>query len=818
MLFPELNRPVYLDGGQGTLIQAAGITGFSVPEELTLTEPDFLVGLHRRYVEAGSDIVTACTFGANPLKLAAFGLDTYAVYRSGVECVRRAIREVGRKCLVAADIGPVGQLLQPLGKLPFEEAYEAFKTSAIAAEQAGADLIFIETMTDLYEMKAAVLAVRENTKLPLFASMAFEPDLRTLTGSDPLAIATLLESLRVDALGFNCGGSLEDSGKLAKAFCAATSLPVLAEPNAGLPVVENGRTVFKVGPEEFARQQVANAMAGVRILGGCCGTTPEHIAAMIRAMPKELPPRPVQRPVTRVCSSRRTVEIGNVPGGTGPVVIGERINPTGKKRCQAALRAGDTGFVLNEAETQINAGAHILDVNVGVPGIDEAATMVNTVKLLQQTFDTPLQIDSSEPAVLERALRVVNGKPLVNSVNGKQAVMDAVFPLVARYGGTVVALCLDEDGIPPTAEERVAIGRKIIAEAAKYGIKPHDILVDTLTLTISSQQREAMATLRAISQLKSEYRDAGLKTVLGVSNISFGLPNRGLINSHFFGMALFAGLDAGIINPLSVEMMTAFRVYRAVAAFDENCLEYIQFADTLPKTVAAPGPAGDKPAVAAASGPGETMSPLQSAIIKGFADAATAAVLELLQEGKLPIEIVDGHIIPALDRVGRDFESGRKFLPQLLLSAQTVSKAFEVIKRHLDASGERQESKGTVLMATVEGDIHDIGKNIVSAMLENYGFTVVDLGKNVPAERIVQVAVEQKIRMVGLSALMTTTVVGMERTIKLLREAEARTGLKFEVVVGGAVLTEEFARQIGADRYSKDAMATVAAAKQIYGT
>ena len=799
------------------MIQAAGITGFSVPEELTLTQPEFLVGLHRRYVEAGSDIVTACTFGANPLKLSAFGLDTEAVYQAGVECVRRAIREVGRKCMVAADIGPVGQLLQPLGKLPFESAYEAFKTSAVAAERAGADLIFIETMTDLYEMKAAVLAVRENTKLPLFASMAFEPDLRTLTGSDPLAIATLLESLRVDALGFNCGGSLEDSGKLAQAFCAATSLPVLAEPNAGLPVVENGRTVFKVGPEEFARQQVANALAGVRILGGCCGTTPDHIAAMIRAMPKELPPRPAHRPATRVCSSRRTVEIGNVPGGAGPVVIGERINPTGKKRCQAALRAGDTGFVLNEAETQIEAGAHILDVNVGVPGIDEAATMVNTVKLLQQTFDTPLQIDSSEPAVLERALRVVNGKPLVNSVNGKQSVMDAVFPLVARYGGAVVALCLDEDGIPPTADGRVAIGRKIIAEAAKYGIAPHDILIDTLTLTISSQQREAMATLNAISQLKSEYRDAGLKTVLGVSNISFGLPNRGLINSHFFGMALFAGLDAGIINPLSVEMMTAFRVYRAVAAFDENCLEYIQFADTLPKAVAAPTPGNAKPAASAAAS-GETASPLQAAIVKGFADAATAAVAEQLKAGKQPIEIVDGHIIPALDRVGRDFESGRKFLPQLLLSAQTVSKAFEVIKRHLDASGERQESKGTVLMATVEGDIHDIGKNIVTAMLENYGFTVVDLGKNVPAERIVEVAVEQRIRMIGLSALMTTTVVGMERTIKLLREAEARTGLKFEVVVGGAVLTEEFARQIGADRYSKDAMATVAAAKQIYGT
>ena len=812
------HRPIFLDGGMGTMIQGMGVTGYSVPEELPFSHPEILRTIHSRYLQAGSDIITTNTFGANPLKLAGRGLETEAVYAAAVGCVRDAIRHAGTgNRFVAGDIGPVGQLLEPLGKLGFDEAYEAFKVSAIAAERAGVDLILIETMTDLYELKAAVLAVKENTRLPVFASMAFEADRRTLTGSDPLAIVTVLEGLRVDALGFNCGGSLEDADFLSRAFCGASRLPVLTEPNAGLPVVENGKAVFKVTPEDFAACQLKNALAGVQILGGCCGTTPDHIAAMVRAVPEILPARPERGPVTRVTSSRKTVEIGNVPGGCGPVIIGERINPTGKKRCKAALLAGDISFILGEAESQIQAGADILDVNVGLPGIDEAETMLTVVKTLQQTFDTPLQIDSSEPAVLERALRYVNGKPLVNSVNGKQKVMDAVFPLIRKYGGAVVALCLDENGIPPTAEGRVAVARKIIGEAAGYGIAPEDIFVDTLTLTVSSQQREAKATLDGISRLKAEYGEQGLRTVLGVSNISFGLPRRELVNAYFFGMALYAGLDAGIVNPLSREMMDAFRVYRAVGAFDENCLDYI---DRYTGTVAPTGTGGTgspaAPAPPAKGTPAGGKTPLQEIIIKGFVGSAAEETRKLL-ENATALEIVNDHIVPALDLVGKDYESGKKFLPQLLLSAKTVSRAFEVIKAKLDASGERQTSKGTLIMATVEGDIHDIGKNIVVAMLENYGYTVVDLGKDVKPEVIVERAVKDRIKLIGLSALMTTTVVSMEATIRQLREAEKRTGMKFAVAVGGAVLTEDYARKIGADFYGRDAMATVAIARKVFG-
>ena len=808
------NRPVFLDGGMGTMIQQTGITGFAIPEELTLTHPDLLTGIHRRYLEAGAEIINTCTFGANPLKLGAHALDPGRVYAAAADCVRAAIRQQGGTGRwIAGDIGPLGQLLEPLGKITFDEAYDHFAVCARAAENAGADLLLIETMTDLYELKAAVLAAKENTRLPVFASMAFEPSLKTLTGSDPEVIATVLEGLRVDALGFNCGGSLEDARILTDRFCAATALPVLTEPNAGLPVVENGRTTFKVGPEPFAACQVENARRGVRILGGCCGTTPDHIAEMVRRMPAQLPPRPLPPPRTRAASGRRVVTFGNTPDAPGPIVIGERINPTGKKRCKAALMAGDMGFVLNEAESQLAAGAEILDVNVGLPGIDEKAMMLRVVRTLQQTFDAPLQLDSSEPAVLEHAMRHINGKPLVNSVNGKQPVMDAVFPLIQKYGGTVVALCLDENGIPPTAEGRVAIARRIIREAAKYGITPNDILIDTLTLTISSQQREARATLDAIAQLKREFGPQGLKTVLGVSNISFGLPRRELVNANLFAMALYAGLDAGIINPLSAEMMGAFRAYRAIGAFDRDCLDYI---GTYTGTVAAsaapvqPSPAEATPAKSA------DHTPLQELIIKGYEEAVSAATVEALK-AKSVLEIVDQEIVPALDEVGREYEAGRKFLPQLLLSAKTVSRAFEVLKRVLAESGQVQETKGTLIMATVEGDIHDIGKNIVIAMLENYGYTVIDLGKDVKVETIVETAIEHRVTLIGLSALMTTTVSSMERTIQALREAEKQTGVPFTIAVGGAVLTEEYAKKIGADYYGKDAMATVAIARKVFG-
>ncbi|MBP5320954.1 MAG: homocysteine S-methyltransferase family protein [Kiritimatiellae bacterium] len=808
------NRPLFLDGGMGTMIQQTGVTGFAIPEELTLNRPELIAAIHRQYLEAGSEIITTCTFGANPLKLAPHGLDPERVYASAAACVRTAIRQHGAaNRWIAGDIGPLGQLLEPLGAITFDEAYSHFKACAIAAERAGVDLLLIETMTDLYELKAAVLAAKENTRLPVFASMAFEPSLKTLTGSDPEIIATVLEGLRVDALGFNCGGSLEDARILADRFCAATALPILTEPNAGLPVVEEGRTRFKIGPEPFAACQLENAMRGVRILGGCCGTTPAHIAELVKRMPEHLPARPIPPTRTRVASGRRVVAFGNLPDGPGPVVIGERINPTGKKRCKAALIAGDMGFILNEAESQLAAGAEILDVNVGLPGIDERAVMLRVVQTLQQTFDAPLQLDSSEPAVLEHAMRHINGKPLVNSVNGKQPVMDAVFPLIRKYGGTVVALCLDENGIPPTAEGRVAIAQRIIAEAATYGIAPNDILIDTLTLTISSQQREARATLDAITELKRTFGPQGLKTVLGVSNISFGLPRRELVNANFFAMALYAGLDAGIINPLSPDMMGAFRAYRAIGAFDRDCLDYIS-AYTGTVAASAPTPAAQPQTLPAE---GDTpLTPLQELIVKGYADAVAAATEETLKT-KSVLEIVDREIVPALDAVGREYEAGRKFLPQLLLSAKTVSRAFEVLKRALAESGQVQETKGTLIMATVAGDIHDIGKNIVIAMLENYGYTVIDLGKDVKAETIVETAIARKVSLIGLSALMTTTVSSMEETIRALREAEKRAGMTFKIAVGGAVLTEAYAKEIGADFYGKDAMATVAIARQVFG-
>ncbi|MGN0728637.1 homocysteine S-methyltransferase family protein [Treponema sp.] len=836
-------EPVFFDGGMGTMIQKIPGLSYSIPEELNFYNPEKIKEIHRKYILAGSNVCTSNTFGANPIKLEKSSHSAKEFIEAGIRLVKEAIEECKKnsphiQCFTAWDSGQIGKLLEPNGTLTFDEAYNSFSQAAIAAEKAGADLAIIETMSDLYETKAAVLAVKENTNLPIVASMTFQQNLRTLTGADVLTCVTYLESLHVDILGFNCGGSLEEDLELARQFCRYSSTPVLSQPNAGLPEVVNGKDVFRVTPQEFSAAQEEILNSGASIFGGCCGTTPEHIKAMVEKFSAKKLKKPEEKFSTFICSYNKSVQAGQ---NAGPVIIGERINPTGKKKCREALQNEDMQFIISEADSQINSGAHILDVNTGLPGIDEAKMMLKAVKSIQTVFNTPLQIDSSEPNVLEKTLRYYNGKALVNSVNGKQEVMDKVFPLIKKYGGAVVALCLDENGISPTAEGRVKVAEKIIQEAESYGIFPRDIFIDTLTLTVSSEQKAALETIKAIRILKQKFGSRGLQFVLGVSNISFGLPRRDIINSRFLMLALEAGLSAAIINPASIPMMETYRAYRALAGFDENCIEYIQqFTGTLDPTTekarqkiledavhsgALPSPSpenhsNEKKSDTKDEHKAPQKNPDEEELIliieKGFKDKASQATAKLLEK-KQPVEIIDNCIVPALDSVGKDFETGKKFLPQLLLSAETVSNSFAKIKETLSASGQKQEEKGTVAIATVFGDIHDIGKNIVRAMLENYGYNVIDLGKNVPAETIVKTVVENKIRLVGLSALMTTTVANMEETIKQLHAAISEYGLECKIVVGGAVLTPEYAKKIGADFYAKDAMETVAAAKEVFG-
>ncbi|HPM05505.1 MAG TPA: homocysteine S-methyltransferase family protein [Treponemataceae bacterium] len=822
------SRPIIFDGAMGTMIQDSGFTDYLLPEELNSKKPDLIRGIHEAYLASGANVLTANSFGSNGIKLKDASFSAAEATTAAIENLRSLIdaRDRSRfkqEVFAALDMGPTGQLLAPMGRLSFDEAYEAFKESALAAEKAGADLVIIETFSDLYEAKAAILAVKENTSLPIVALMTFQSNFRTLTGSDVETTVCYLESLGVDALGFNCGGSLEEAKTLAKLFLEHANLPLVSLPNAGLPVIEKGQTIFKVGANEFSKVQKEIATMGFSLLGGCCGTKPEHISALVQdlqhfSIPKNN--RPSQRRRSSLCSAEKTVYIDNSFGSTGPVIIGERINPTGKKKLKEALLSNDMSYILDEAENQIQAGSHILDVNVGLPGLDEKAKMQEVVAALQKNYATPLQLDSSEPEVLEYAMRYYNGKPLVNSVNGKQKNMDDVFPLVKKYGALVVALCLDEDGIPSTVEGRLSIAKKIYAEAQKYGIRAEDILFDSLTLTLSSQQEEALVTLDAIKAIKKEI--PGAKTVLGVSNISFGLPRRDIINAAFFSMALYAGLDACIINPLSEEMMASFNAYRTIAAFDDKALHFIEtYSGTQKISSSIANKTATKEDLSVSKETEQkslfAKDDLQTIIIKGQVDKAESCVEKLLHEGKKSLDIIDGCIVPALDIVGKEYESGKKFLPQLLLSAETVSKAFGLIKAELAKTGIQDEAKGTILIATVEGDIHDIGKNIVKAMLENYGYEVLDLGKDVSAETICDLAVEKNIRLIGLSALMTTTVLNMEKTIKLLREKEKEMAEKFTIMVGGAVLTEDYAKTIGADFYAKDALASVQIAKKFFG-
>ena len=784
---------LFFDGGMGTLLQERGLGPGELPETWNLIHPDVIRDIHRSYIEAGSDIVLTNTFGANALKFHDDGCSLEEIVKKGVENVKRAAEEakVGRTVYTALDMGPTGKLLKPMGDLDFETAYEAFKEVAIWGEEAGADLIHIETMSDTYELKAAVLAAKENTSLPVFATAIFDERGKLLTGADVPSVVALLEGLRADAIGINCGMGPEQMLPVLEQFLKYSSLPVIVKPNAGLPKQKNGQTYYDVDPEQFAGLMKQVVQMGAVVVGGCCGTTPDHIR-MMRELCGEMPAVPVtEKSFTVVSSYGQSVFLGS-----GSRIIGERINPTGKKRFKQALKEHDLDYILREAITQQDNGAHILDVNVGLPDIDEPALMKEVVQELQSVTNLPLQIDTVDGEAMEAALRIYNGKAMVNSVSGKQESMDTVFPLIKKYGGVVIGLTLDEGGIPGDVDGRVRIAEKIIREAEKYGIRKKDIVIDALAMTISSEPEGAKVTLETLRRLRDELH---VCTVLGVSNISFGLPSRPVINSSFYTMAMMNGLSAGIINPASEEMMRAWYAYHALMNLDPNCENYIgKYASAAP-------------AVSTAAQTGKSSMGLQEAIIKGLREEAHSVTVSMAEERE-PLEIINSELIPALNRVGEGFEKGTVFLPQLLMSAEAAKSAFAVLKDRMDQSGEVQEKIGTVVLATVKGDIHDIGKNIVKVLLENYSFDVIDLGKDVPPEQIVETVLSKNVRLVGLSALMTTTVVSMEETIKQLREKAPGC----RVMVGGAVLNQDYADMIGADFYGKDAMQSVHYAQKLF--
>nr|WP_330399404.1 homocysteine S-methyltransferase family protein [Lachnoclostridium edouardi] len=788
---------LFFDGGMGSLLQEKGLKPGELPETWNVLHPEIVTAIHREYLEAGCNIITVNTFGANRFKYneeSQFHLEQIvdAAVKNGKEAVKQAEKITGKKGYVALDMGPTGKLLKPLGDLDFEDAVSVYSEIVKIGAREGADCIIIETMSDGYEMKAAVLAAKENSHLPVFATVTFDEKGKLLTGGDVLFTVALLEGLGVDALGINCGLGPVQMKPIVEKLLAEASIPVIVNPNAGLPRSENGKTVYDIDPGQFAQTVKEIVEMGAWIVGGCCGTTSEHMRKTVELC-KEISPVPIQKKEKTVVTSwSHGVEIGK-----DPVIIGERINPTGKSRLKQALKDYDLDYLLQEGVAQQENRAHILDVNVGLPGINEPEMMEEVVKELQSVLDLPLQIDTSDPEAMERAMRVYNGKPMVNSVNGKEESMNAVFPLVKKYGGVVVALALDEKGIPDTAQGRLEIADKIYKKALEYGIEKKNIVVDALCLTISSDSQGAVTTLETVKQLT----ERNWRTVLGVSNISFGLPQREIINGAFYTMALQNGLSAAIINPNSQVMMKAFDSYRALAAFDSQCADYIgMYAGT-----------GETVSRQTAQGSQKSLS-LGESIEKGLKDQAVQKVAELL-ETREALEIIQEEMVPALDRVGQKFEKGIMFLPQLLMSAEAAKAAFEIIKIRLAEGGEKQEKKGKIILATVKGDIHDIGKNIVKVLLENYSYEIIDLGKDVPPETVVETAVEKQVRLVGLSALMTTTVPSMEETIKLLRKQAP----KVKVMVGGAVLTEEYAKTIDADQYCKDAMASVKYAESIFG-
>ncbi|MBD5156311.1 MAG: dihydropteroate synthase [Butyrivibrio sp.] len=789
-------RILFFDGGMGSLLQERGLEPGELPEHWNTDNPQPVIDIHRAYAEAGADIILANTFGANRFKFD--NLDE--IIGAGIANARKGIELSGSSAYVALDIGPTGKLLKPMGTLDFEEAVSVFAEIVKSGVKAGADLILIETMSDTYELKAAVLAAKENSDLPVIATVIFGENQKMLTGASPEAVVAMLEGLRVDALGMNCGLGPKQMKPVFARLAEYASVPLVINPNAGLPRTENGKTVYDVGPEEFADDMEELIGMGAWFAGGCCGTTPEHIRALTERCSAIKPVPLTEKKHTFVTSYSRAVELGGAP-----VIIGERINPTGKSKFKQALRDRNMEYILEEGVKQSDSGAHILDVNVGLPEIDEPAMMRRTVYELQSILPLPLQIDTTDAAAMEQAMRIYNGKPMINSVNGKQSVMREIFPLVQKYGGVVVGLALDENGIPDTAEGRLAIARKIYDTAAEYGIKPKDIVIDALTMTMSTDSNSANVTLETVRRIKKH----GGRTVLGVSNISFGLPQRELINSAFFTMAMQAGLSAGIINPNSAAMRQAYDTFCVLGGFDSQCMSYIEryaVSTAAPKTITAALPSS----ASANAAPASAGLSLTDCIVKGLKEQAYKAT-EAVLETKEPMEIINGELVPALDIVGKGFEKGTLFLPQLLMSAEAAKAGFEAIKAYVSRKGTSQEKKATVVIATVKGDIHDIGKNIVKVLLENYGYDVIDLGKDVPPETVVDTVTQTHAPLVGLSALMTTTVVNMEETIKQLRISCPWC----KIMVGGAVLTQEYADMIGADFYGKDAMQSVYYAEEL---
>ena len=802
------NRILFCDGGMGSLLQEAGLKPGELPGTWNITHPEELVKIHKAYLEAGADIVTTNTFGVDRLKYnenTEFQLEP--VIRAAVTNAKEAIRQSGKQAWIGLDMGPTGKLLKPMGDLAFEDCCAIYREVVEIGADAGADFVLIETMSDSYETKAAVLAAKEGCNLPVFVTVTFDERGKLLTGGSPASIVAMLEGLGVDVLGMNCGLGPVQMKEILKDILEVSSIPVMINPNAGLPRSENGKTVYDIDAAHFAKTEEEIVDMGARIVGGCCGTTPEHIRMVAERCHNKKPVPVTKKNRTVVSSFCQAVEIGK-----NPVIIGERINPTGKSKFKQALRDHNLQYILQEGVTQQDHGAHVLDVNVGLPEIDEPSMLEEVVRELQSIIDLPLQLDTTDPVAMERAMRVYNGKPLINSVNGKEESMRTVFPLVQKYGGVVVALALDEGGIPETAEGRIQVAKKIYKTAAEYGIGPEDIIIDALCLTVSSDSQGAITTLETLRRVRDELHG---KTILGVSNISFGLPQREIINAAFFTMAMQNGLSAAIINPNSEAMMRAYYSFRALMNLDPQCSEYIsvysgQVASLGQSAVTGNGGSASGSAAGAAGSQGT--SDLHASIVKGLKDQAVQAARELL-ETQDALDVINSQIIPALDVVGKGFEKGTMFLPQLLMSAEAAKGAFEVIKEKMDASGQKQEKKGTIILATVKGDIHDIGKNSVKVLLENYSYDVLDLGKDVPPETIVETAVEQHIELVGLSALMTTTVPSMEETIVQLRKAAPWA----KVMVGGAVLTQEYADTMGADQYCRDAMASVNYAEQVFG-
>ncbi len=785
-------RRIYLDGGTGSVLQSQGLKPGEAPELWNLTNPDKILALYNSYLDAGSDVFNTNTFGVNKEKY-----DNYAeLITAAIDIAHKAVE--GRKeKYIAFDMGPTGRLLEPLGDLSFEDCVDIYAANINVAKNLGVDLVIIETMNDSLETKAALLAVKENCDLPVFVMNVYDEGGKLMTGASPEAMTALLEGMGADAIGMNCSLGPDKMIPTVERFAKCSSLPIIVKPNAGLPEVRDGKTVYNVDADKFCEYMHTIAEMGATVLGGCCGTTPEYIEKLVKST-KDLPfALPEKKDITAVSSYTNAVVIAEKP-----TLIGERINPTGKKRVKEALRTGNLAFILEEALKQVDAGVHILDVNVGLPEIDEKEVMVKVIKELQSVTDVPLQIDSSSPEVLSAAMRIYNGKALINSVNGEKEKMDAVFPLVKKYGGTLIALTMDEGGIPKTAEERIAIVNKIVDEAAKYGIEKKDIIVDPLALTISSDTSAALETLRTVEMLNK----MGLKSSLGISNISFGLPKRDKITSTFYTCCLEKGLNCAIMNPYSRNMMDAYYTFMALHNMDEACVNYISYADSLGDEVLVSGGTANK---GAAQKETNTGSGLKYAVVKGMKDAAISSAKELLETSE-PLLLISDHIIPALNEIGEAFEKGKAYLPQLLMSADAASAAFEEVKRKMPSSD--GAVKGEMVLCTVKGDIHDIGKNIVKVMLESYGFKVYDLGKDVDPQAVLDACIEHDCKLVGLSALMTTTVPAMADTIELLHNYNK----DIKVVVGGAVLTQDYADMIYADFYAKDAMDTVRFTEKFY--